>query len=1007
MNSLRNIAVTFFILSFNSFVLSQVTDSHGGDFVVVTGTTTYESLPFIETFLNEDGPGQEFNTWVSAQWGNSYTSTTDDYDCVASPCTGNDEYVSFLTPPDSFMLQPPNNTSVNVWKYYNSAPSWSDDPVAYFAYSYMRNYSTSMYSPLLNISDFSDLKISFDMHFDAWAGTSTNEYLYIEYCTGFGWENALTFLADAELGAVDIPWGNNSFFLQGLGDIDTLQLRFRTSGTFSYNINFWYVDNIEVYGAPMLNSVNITGPPENPSGAINEDVVTITMDPNTDLIAAPTVIINGEIVDDPTFDGTDYYTATKIISDADPEGPILFSIDFTSADNIPGQTVLETTNNSKVIVDRIGAANYNTNDIFTVGGNEITHIWNSTNTSLDVTLTLPPDTAITDFNVLNGWSRYYNDQSGNVTSHGTDNLQLNTLTLEVWTMVLSADTYDGMVAYGEDVDAFESGYGFIYFNGLWLFYLITDNMDASNPDDTNYNDWFSNPATSIQNGVWTHLAGTYDGSVIKLFKDGVLVNSLNQTGNVDYDNVSLTEFFIGKFKYMNAGIGGFEYFDGYVSEVRVWNYARSQEEIAGFRSWTLNGDEPGLVSYWKMAEGTGIVLTDETDNSNGTCPSSGWVNNAPPTLINPDLLNPVYDSEALVGANVKLQASINGGEYMDFGINNQITQNDLTGEMIASTSADYLENIPRFSEGVVLQLGTKVIDNAGNETIGTPSTDTLLVKQNIDQATDVSITSDNEFTGYAKPGDTVTLSFTTPEDIGSLPRVTIQADTADNITNVGNVYSATAVFDTSYNPGLVTFEIIYKDLFGNPDTVTAVTDGSGVIYDPTPPTISSVTTYSSNSYNTNYATIDQETGLGDTVYVRLDASERLRPGMANWAPNIFGTESTLISSNNDSTYTAYKVIYTDDPCAHNLGDVGTTIDFDFTFMDFAGNVGTEAGTTNVKCDITPPFPDTTGTVVPTGGTVANRFWNSTNTGISVTIPIANDPTLLGGLAKPFVIFIPS
>ena len=127
--------------------------------------------------------------------------------------------------------------------------------------------------------------------------------------------------------------------------------------------------------------------------------------------------------------------------------------------------------------------------------------------------------------------------------------------------------------------------------------------------------------------------------------------------------------------------------------------------------------------------------------------------------------------------------------------------------------------------------------------------------------------------------------------------------------------------------------------------------------------------------------------------------------MANWAPNIFGTESTLISSNNDSTYTAYKVIYTDDPCAHNLGDVGTTIDFDFTFMDFAGNVGTEAGTTNVKCDITPPFPDTTGTVVPTGGTVANRFWNSTTTGLSVTIPNANDPTLLGGLAKPFVIFI--
>ena len=258
MNSSRNIAVTFFILSFNSFVLSQVTDSHGGDFVVVTGTTTYESLPFIETFLNEDGPGQEFNSWVSAQWGNSYTSTTDDYDCVASPCTGNDEYVSFLTPPDSFMLQPPNNTSVNVWKYYNSAPSWSDDPVAYFAYSYMRNYSTSMYSPLLNISDFSDLKISFDMHFDAWAGTSTNEYLYIEYCTGSGWENALTFLADSELGAVNIPWGNNSFFLTDLRDLDTLQIRFRTHGTFAYNLNYWYVDNVSIQHTVQHDDVSLS-----------------------------------------------------------------------------------------------------------------------------------------------------------------------------------------------------------------------------------------------------------------------------------------------------------------------------------------------------------------------------------------------------------------------------------------------------------------------------------------------------------------------------------------------------------------------------------------------------------------------------------------------------------------------------------------------------------------------------------------------------------------------------
>ena len=974
MNSSRNIAAIFLFLLFSSFGLGQVTDSHGGDFVVVTGTTTYESLPFIETFSNQDGPDQEFNTWVSAQWS-SFTSTTDDYDCVDSPCTGDDEYVSFLTPPDSFMLEPPSNNSVNVWIPHNSAPNWSAEPIAYFAFSRTRNYSTSTYSPLISITGFSDLKISFDMHFDAWSGTNTNEYLYIEYCTGSGWENALTFLADAELGAVDIPWGNNSFFLTGLRDLDTLQIRFRAAGTYSYNINYWYVDNVKVYGAPIFNTLSIAGPAENPGGAINDDVVTISMESNTALIDTPTVIMNGEFVTT-TGSGTNY-TATKIISDADPEGPVLFSIDFMSTDTIPGQTVTQTTNNSKVIIDRFGPGDYETNGITPVGGNVIDQIWNSTNISLNVTLTLPPDTAISGFNVLDGWSRFYNDQSSNVTSHGTNGLQLNALTLEVWTKVQSADTYDGVVAYGEAVGGNESGYGFVYYNGLWRFFLVTENMTE--------NAWESNPATSIQNGVWTHLAGTYDGQVIKIYKNGIAVDSLNlnQTGNVDYAHVSLTQFFIGKFK----NDASFNYFHGQVSEVRVWNYARSQAEISGFRSWTLNGDETGLVSYWKMAEGTGTVLTDNTGNSNGTCPASGWMNNAPPTLINPDLLEPEYNYEALVGANVKLRASINGGDYMDFGENNQIIQSDLSGQMTANASADYLETIPGFVEGAILHLRTKLIDNAGNETIGTPSYDTLLVKQDLNDPDPISIASNNGDTSYAKIGNTVTVSFTTSEAVNT-PTAAIQGNNA-TVTNTGNDYSATYQFVGGETNGPVTFSIIYTDLFGNPDTVTTVTGSSTVIYDDVTPSVT-VTTYSSNN-NTGYAK------LNDTVYVRIVAGESLRP--LSVIAIILGDTATVTSSNNDSTFTAYIVV--------EAGDQEGQISFSFNYQDFAGNEDTRTTTndnSSVICDMTPPEDYVTGTVVPTGGTVALRFWNSTNTGLSVTIPIDNDQTLVDGMAHPFVKF---
>ena len=208
MKSIIDKNMFFFIIVFFPFSIIYSTDTDPGDFVVKNGTTTYENLPFIETFSG--GSGSNFDKWVSAQVthsaGNSFnfSSTTDDYDCVDGSCGNDDQYYSSFTPPDSFYLD--GQSSVEVWKKNASAPNWSSAPVAIFRYSHTRDYSTAMYSPLINISEFSDIKISFDMYFDAWESTTTNEYLEVEYCTGSGWENALTFLADASLGAVDIPW---------------------------------------------------------------------------------------------------------------------------------------------------------------------------------------------------------------------------------------------------------------------------------------------------------------------------------------------------------------------------------------------------------------------------------------------------------------------------------------------------------------------------------------------------------------------------------------------------------------------------------------------------------------------------------------------------------------------------------------------------------------------------------------------------------------------------------
>lgn len=78
-----------------------------------------------------------------------------------------------------------------------------------------------------------------------------------------------------------------------------------------------------------------------------------------------------------------------------------------------------------------------------------------------------------------------------------------------------------------------------------------------------------------------------------LYVDGVL----DATGN-KYLATSSTNVRIGRV-IDNDG----EYFDGYMDEVRVWNYARSSSEINVFKYRQVSASEPGLVAYYQFNQG--------------------------------------------------------------------------------------------------------------------------------------------------------------------------------------------------------------------------------------------------------------------------------------------------------------------------------------------------------------------------------------------------------------------
>jgi len=95
-------------------------------------------------------------------------------------------------------------------------------------------------------------------------------------------------------------------------------------------------------------------------------------------------------------------------------------------------------------------------------------------------------------------------------------------------------------------------------------------------------------------GRWYHLAGTYDGSVMSVYVNGELVKSAHASGTLMLDD---SELLIGK---GDPEFSQGEYFHGAIDEVRLWNVARSPEQIRAAMTDHLTGQEAGLVGYWNF-----------------------------------------------------------------------------------------------------------------------------------------------------------------------------------------------------------------------------------------------------------------------------------------------------------------------------------------------------------------------------------------------------------------------
>jgi hypothetical protein len=135
---------------------------------------------------------------------------------------------------------------------------------------------------------------------------------------------------------------------------------------------------------------------------------------------------------------------------------------------------------------------------------------------------------------------------------------------------------------------------------------------------------------TLSNDVWQHVAITLESGTLRLYINGVLDRTF--TGSQTPMNSDRPV----SFGREGPPFGGWRY-DGLIDEVRIWNVARTEAELAAAVNERLDGDEAGLVGYWPFDEGSGDVAGDATGSGH-----DGQLGNA----VGPDANDPQWTEDA-------------------------------------------------------------------------------------------------------------------------------------------------------------------------------------------------------------------------------------------------------------------------------------------------------------------------------------------------------------------------
>ena len=191
----------------------------------------------------------------------------------------------------------------------------------------------------------------------------------------------------------------------------------------------------------------------------------------------------------------------------------------------------------------------------------------------------------------------FNGTSDYISVPDSESFYLSAYTVETWLKAsgIPDEKWKGIIGKpGRNFNIWLHSAGFIHHR-----FHTTTAWNNGAPDTSN---------DSVTWDQWTHIAITNDGKTAKTYINGELAAEGELGEDLVADKSTL---------YIARSLDGSDstYFKGQLTDIRIWNVARSADEIKQNVSHRLVGNEVGLIAYWPLDEGSGEVATDKTGNN--------------------------------------------------------------------------------------------------------------------------------------------------------------------------------------------------------------------------------------------------------------------------------------------------------------------------------------------------------------------------------------------------------